>query len=855
MISANPGKVQVVPGTVNFGSLALGQTARTNVSLLNQSSNPIEISNLTVTGQTFALGAQPNLPIFMAAGASYGLDVQFIPNSVGAAAGQLLVLGNSGTSPVAVVDLNGTGVAASSTVIAPTLSSLSCNKTSMTGSGTIACILSLTASAPADGLTVGFASSSTSVIVPNTLVVPANTTSIEFTTNVSSVPSAQAVTLTASASGVTKIVTIQLNAAILALSISASNLSFGDVVVNSPATQSLTVSSTGTLPVTVNEASLMGAGFTLSGTAFPVILDPGQMATVYIQFKPLAVGAVSGQLNIVSNSTANSTSLITLSGTGMAAPQAVAITVTPTIASTIAGSSQQFAASLTGTSNSAVIWAASGTGCTGVACGTISSSGLYTAPATVPFPATVTITATSVADPSKSALASVTIVPPAGTIYYLAPAVNGGNDSNNGLSSGTPWLSPNHLVNCGDVIIAAPSTAYASANFQSAKWGQVSCPAGNSVAWLKCAIFDGCKIAASNQFAMSIDQAYWGVQGWEVSGTGNSGVCFGVSPTGTSTIHHIILANNICNGGANGFAVSSKNSTTGVDYVSLIGNISWNAAQSTALCNSGITIFEPIKVDSNMGTHIFIAGNFSFDNESPTNCLSGSGTYDGNGIVLDDIGNLQSGGVAYDQQIVIRDNIGVWNGGYGFGNTGNGTPSAPIFFLNNTSVHNETATNTSATTCGDITLLASRHTTISNNLIQTAGAQACRNSDQTLYGVALNGGDATDTVEANWIYSAAGNNIGVYGNNGFTAGTNTTGMDPLLANPVDPGKPNCSGKASTVDCMSTIIANYTPANSKARTFGYRMPQNSPINDPLFPQWLCTANLPSGLVTIGCSNGP
>ena len=51
----------------------------------------------------------------------------------------------------------------------------------------------------------------------------------------------------------------------------------------------------------------------------------------------------------------------------------------------------------------------SGTGCTGSGCGTIDSSGLYTAPALVPSVAVVTVRATSVVDPGKSADASVTI--------------------------------------------------------------------------------------------------------------------------------------------------------------------------------------------------------------------------------------------------------------------------------------------------------------------------------------------------------------------------------------------------------------------------------------------------------------
>lgn len=57
-----------------------------------------------------------------------------------------------------------------------------------------------------------------------------------------------------------------------------------------------------------------------------------------------------------------------------------------------------------------VTWSVSGTGCSGASCGTIDAKGIYTAPATVPDPANVTITATSVVDSTKSASKTVTIV-------------------------------------------------------------------------------------------------------------------------------------------------------------------------------------------------------------------------------------------------------------------------------------------------------------------------------------------------------------------------------------------------------------------------------------------------------------
>lgn len=92
-------------------------------------------------------------------------------------------------------------------------------------------------------------------------------------------------------------------------------------------------------------------------------------------------------------------------------PQPTAVTVSPASATVTASGVQQFAAVVTPSgANQAVTWSLSGTGCTGASCGTIDATGRYTAAATVPNPPTVTVVATSVADPSKTGPASVTII-------------------------------------------------------------------------------------------------------------------------------------------------------------------------------------------------------------------------------------------------------------------------------------------------------------------------------------------------------------------------------------------------------------------------------------------------------------
>src|ERR1035437_7550314 len=97
--------------------------------------------------------------------------------------------------------------------------------------------------------------------------------------------------------------------------------------------------------------------------------------------------------------------------------------------------------------------------------------------------------------------------------YFLATAAGGGSDFNNGTSASTPWLTPNHSVNCGDVILAAAG-AYDAKNFLPSDWGTVTCPAGNNVAWLKCATAFTCTISSTNMANMQPGASYWGVQGW-----------------------------------------------------------------------------------------------------------------------------------------------------------------------------------------------------------------------------------------------------------------------------------------------------------------------------------------------------
>ncbi len=301
---------------IGFGAVPIGQTANSTVSLSNNGSAAVRISQLAVTGQFFSVGNQPVLPLTVASGGSYKLTVQFAPGAAGAASGSLTIASNASNAGTATVGLSGSGEAAVGAI-----ESFACATSSMTGAGTDACTVSLTAAAPVGGLTVNLSSSSGSVTVPGAVTVAAGATSAGFTASVAAITSTQTATLTASAAGLSKTFALELAAETPALSVSTTSLNFGDVQVNQPGgPRAVTLISSGTAPLTIRTAAVTGAGFTISGVSFPVTLNPGQTATLSIQFAPASAGAVSGAVTLSSNALSDGTAVIGLSGTGDAMP-------------------------------------------------------------------------------------------------------------------------------------------------------------------------------------------------------------------------------------------------------------------------------------------------------------------------------------------------------------------------------------------------------------------------------------------------------------------------------------------------------------------------------------------------------
>ena len=188
------------------------------------------------------------------------------------------------------------------------------------------------------------------------------------------------------------------------------------------------------------------------------------------------------------------------------------VSLSPTTASIRVGQTQQFTATVKNTSNTVVTWEVNGVAGGDTTNGTVSTSGLYTAPTSVPSPASVTVTAVSQADTAQAASATVTVtvpvsifpttsaIGPSATLQFTATVtvstntavtwqvngITGGNSTVGTISTTGLYTAPAAVPNPNTVKITAVSqadtTQSASATVQITPPPLVISPAGATIA-------------------------------------------------------------------------------------------------------------------------------------------------------------------------------------------------------------------------------------------------------------------------------------------------------------------------------------------------------------------------------------
>ena len=167
-----------------------------------------------------------------------------------------------------------------------------------------------------------------------------------------------------------------------------------------------------------------------------------------------AVQQCPGQISLIA------TAILMVLGLGAQSLAQVSVSISPSVITMATMATQSFTATVSGSTNTAVTWQVNGVNGGSSTNGLVSTTilgtaneALYLGPAAVPSPASVSVTAISQADPTKSATATVTIQLPSrsGVTYYVSVS---GNDTNAGTLA-APWRTIQHAANtvhAGDTV-------------------------------------------------------------------------------------------------------------------------------------------------------------------------------------------------------------------------------------------------------------------------------------------------------------------------------------------------------------------------------------------------------------------
>ena len=150
-------------------------------------------------------------------------------------------------------------------------------------------------------------------------------------------------------------------------------------------------------------------------------------------------------------------------------PVQLTISISPTSANLRAGASQTFTTQLKNATNQKVTWAVNSVAGGSAATGTISSTGAYTAPGSLPNPNTVMVTVTSVQDSRVSASSAV-------TLWNPTPAISSVSPSTFAAGSFTLTVNGSHFINGAQVSFggSALATTFVSATQLTATGSEAS---------------------------------------------------------------------------------------------------------------------------------------------------------------------------------------------------------------------------------------------------------------------------------------------------------------------------------------------------------------------------------------------
>lgn len=320
--------------SLDFGSVSVAGSKTLSLTATNNGTTEITVSSVALSATQFTL-SQPTIPVKIAAGQSSSMSVVFAPTATGSITGSMSITSDASNASITVA-LQGAGLGAGQVTASPTSLSfgslpLGKNQTlpvTLTNVGNSSATIS---QATATG--AGFAVSGLSL--PLTLAVGQST---NF--NVVFAPQASGA-VTGNVAIVSDAINSPFNLPLTgtglppgSLSANPPSIRFSNVQVGNNQNIPETLTNSSGASVTITQAVVTGAGFSVSGLSLPVTLAAGQSMGFSVVFTPQSAGSVSGNLAVVSNAS-NSTLNIPLAGTGIQPG-----TLTPTLPSVNFGNVQ-----------------------------------------------------------------------------------------------------------------------------------------------------------------------------------------------------------------------------------------------------------------------------------------------------------------------------------------------------------------------------------------------------------------------------------------------------------------------------------------------------------------------------------
>ena len=345
--------LSISPASFNFGTVVDGQTKSQNFVLTNTGSAALTVTQVSVTGAGYSASGL-NTPTTIDAGKTVTFSVLFAPATAGSLAGNVSISSDAPTSPN-VATLSGTGQAASVTLSSSPSSlsfgnvnagSANTKSVTITNSGNSSVTLSQITVAAKDV-------SANGISIPMTLA-PGQHASMNLIFDPSASETVTGNVTVSTTQGTSAVIPVTGNGIQAALSLTPSSVSFGNVTVGSPNSQTIQISNSGTALLTISQLSVTGSGFSTSSVGLPLSLNPGSSSTFNVQFVPQSAGNVSGGVSLVSNAP-SSPATVPLTGTGVAATAAVSLSSSSlSFGNVNTGSSAQQSVTITNTGNASV---------------------------------------------------------------------------------------------------------------------------------------------------------------------------------------------------------------------------------------------------------------------------------------------------------------------------------------------------------------------------------------------------------------------------------------------------------------------------------------------------------------------